>query len=117
MNAVEISNILWGLSKTRYGAGALVDRLASRISDGSVEVTAKEAATALYALGRMRVADEEVFASLSKIMIDNIDETSAQGIANTLWAYRNVSLRPPPQLLNLWALQKLGLVSFETNHL
>ena len=117
MNAVEISNILWGLSKTRYGAGALVDRLAGRISDGSVEVKPKEAATALYALGRMRVAEEEVFESLSKIMIENIDETSAQGIANTLWAYRNVNLRPPPQLLNLWALQKLGLVSFETKRL
>jgi hypothetical protein len=68
---------------------------------------------ALYALGRMRVAEEEVFESLSMIMIEHIDETSAQGIANTLWAYRNVSLRPPPQLLNLWALQKLGLVTFD----
>jgi hypothetical protein len=112
-NAVEISNILWGLSKTRYGAGALVDRLARRLCDGSVEVTPKEAAMALYALGRMRVAEEEVFESLSMIMIEHIDETSAQGIANTLWAYRNVSLRPPPQLLNLWALQKLGLVTFD----
>jgi hypothetical protein len=117
MNAVEISNILWGLSKTRYGAGALVDRLAVRISDGSVEVAPKEAAMALYALGRMRVGDEDVFQSLSEIMIEHIDETSAQGIANTLWAFRNVNLRPPPQLLNLWALQKLGLVSFDMKKL
>jgi len=113
LNAVEISNILWGLSKTRFGAGALVDRMATRLSSGSIDIAPKEVAMALFALGKMRVADEAVFNNLSTIMIKRIEETSAQGIANTLWAYRNVNLRPPPQLLNLWALQKLGLVSFE----
>lgn len=111
MNAVEISNILWGLAKTRYGAGALVDRLASRLMDRAVGLTPREAATSLYALSRMRVVDEDVYEHLSAVLLDDIEATSAQGIANTLWAYRNVNLRPPPELLNLWAVEKLGLVS------
>jgi len=73
MNAVEVSNILWGLSRVNFVHHNLVDQLMARLTSKEVEVSPKEAAMALYA--------------------------------------RNVNLRPPQQLLNLWAVQKLGLAS------
>lgn len=111
MNAVEVSNILWGLSRVNFVHHNLVDQLMARLTSKEVEVSPKEAAMALYALARLGVGDEDVYNSLSDVMIARIDKTSAQAVANTLWAYRNVNLRPPQQLLNLWAVQKLGLAS------
>jgi hypothetical protein len=111
MNAVEVSNILWGLSRINYVDHVLLNQLMTRLISQEMEVSPKEAAMALYALARLGVGNEGVYASLSDVMIDKIDETSAQAVANTLWAYQKVALRPPQQLLNVWAAQKLGLVS------
>lgn len=111
MNAVEISNILWGLAKLEYTDNKLVTKMTARFFDESFLLSPKEAAMSLYALGRLGVRDEHLYDRLSYFMIDKIEETSAQAIANTLWAYRNVNLRPPQDLLNIWAVQKLGWLS------
>ncbi len=111
MNAVEISNVLWGFAKLDYTDNILVGKMTARLTDDALVVSPKEAAMTLYALGRLRVRDEKTYSILSGVMIDRIEATSAQAIANTLWAYRNVNLRPPEDLLNFWAVQKLGLVS------
>lgn len=111
MNSVEISNILWGLAKLEYTDNNLVKKMTARFADDSFRLSPKEAAMSLYALGRLGVRDESVYDRLSYVMIDRIEETSAQAVANTLWAYRNVHLRPPQDLLNFWAVQKLGWVS------
>lgn len=117
MNAVEISNVLWGFAKLDYSDNILVYRMALRLTDGDLLLSPKEAAMALYALGRLGIRDERIYATLSEVMIDKIEETSAQAVANTLWAYRNVNLRPPQDLLNFWAIQKLGWVNaFPSSH-
>jgi hypothetical protein len=115
MNSVESSNVLWGLAKVRFKSrdSELVGALTDRLTSESLKVSPQEAASALYALGRLRFQDEQVYDRLSRIMINQINDASAQGIANALWAYRAVHLQPPKELLNLWATQKLGLVSAE----
>jgi hypothetical protein len=113
MNAVEVSNILWGLGKLRFNDPELVATLTNRLTTESLRVSAIEAASTLYALGRLRVRDEEVFDKLSSIMIAQIRDASAQAIANALWAYQTVHLKPPEELLTLWATQKLGLVGVQ----
>ena len=114
MNAVEISNILWGLARANFRDVALLDELTGKLVSGMVSVSAKEAAMSIYSLGRLGVGDATVYTELSSIMVGKIEDVSAQAVANTLWAYRNVNLRPPQELLDLWVTQKLGLVSVPT---
>ena len=122
-NAVEISNILWGLAKIGYiSAGddddsafvQFVSSLSQRLaSDQNLNVTPKLASTALYAMGKLQLRDEEIFNNLSQIIISQIESTSAQAVANALWAHKRVQLRPPKEMLNLWAIQKLGLTGLQ----
>jgi hypothetical protein len=116
MNAVEISNVLWGLAKVGYHdrKSLLISTLSNKLTTlDSMNVSLKAAATALYALGKMEIRDEYVFDKLSQIMISHIDDASAQAVANALWAHKRVQLRPPKEMLNLWAIQKLGVTGLQ----
>lgn len=120
LSAIEISNILWGLGKLKFSKESeLVSTLTNRLTNVNAEaspllrVSAKTAATTLYALGTLRFCDEEVFNKLSGIILSQIQDASAQAIANALWAYEVVDLEPPNELLNSWAIQRLGLVGVE----
>jgi hypothetical protein len=113
MNMIEATNVLWGLGKARFMDENLTLTLSEKLSNGSTNVSPKQAASALYALGRLKVRDKELFDNLSLIIVDQIDETSAHAIANVLWAYRTVHLKPPEELLTLWASEKLGLIGIE----
>ena len=43
-------------------------------------------------------------------MIEDIQDVNAQSIANTLWAFKAVRMRPPRELLDTWAIARLGIV-------
>lgn len=75
------------------------------------DLASQEAANILYSLGRLDIRDETIFRNLSKVIMNKIDCTSAQAVANVLWAHRAVFLPPPQELLNRWASEKLGVVS------
>jgi hypothetical protein len=95
----EIANIFWALSKVRSEQFGLIFVLMRRIShDASLALTSQEAANILYALGRLNIRDEDVFKILSNIMLDQIEGTSAQAIANVIWAHRVVYITPPQKL-------------------
>jgi hypothetical protein len=53
MNSVEVSNILWGLAKARHIDEDMISKLTDRLTTDSLQVSPREAASALYALGRM----------------------------------------------------------------
>ena len=115
MNSVELSNVLWGLGKFGFQHDKeMIRSLITRLVVETSQVSPKEAASTLYTLGRLNFRDEEAFEKLSRVLIEHIEDVSAQAIANTLWAYRAVELTPPTDLLNLWATQKLGLVGIQT---
>jgi hypothetical protein len=71
------------------------------------ETTPQDAATILYALGRMNLRDDDVFRNLSNLMSDKIGSASAQALANVLYAHREVLIKSPQQLLDRWAVQKI----------
>lgn len=110
MNTIEATNILWALGKMRYINLDLISSLTEKIISASRPASPKQAASALYALGRLQVKDKALYDSLSCSILDQIDDTSAHAIANVLWAYHTVKLKPPAELLNLWATEKLGLL-------
>lgn len=111
MNTIEVVNILWGLGKSKYIATDLLLILTEKLMEDPLEdASPKQAASALFALGRLDFRDKELFDKLCAILIEKIDDTSAQSIANVLWAYTTVNLRPPEELLNFWAVKKLNLV-------
>ena len=120
MNAQEIANSLWGISRltTIWNSSqstivALTRRLGPPPNPEAAQplpLLPQEAASILVALGRMHVRDEGLFRQLTRHMLDQMDATSAQAIANALWAHRAVHLEPPQQLLERWAEHKLGLV-------
>ena len=106
---------MWGLGKFGFQHDKeMIRSLITRLVVETSQVSPKEAASTLYTLGRLNFRDEEAFEKLSRVLIDHIEDVSAQAIANTLWAYRAVELTPPTDLLNLWATQKLGLVGIQT---
>lgn len=115
MNSAEVSNTIWGLAKLRPESSdrPLVTRLVQRLTQDAVDVSATEASSIMYALARMRYRDEELFQTLSGVVIDKINDTTAQTIANTLWAHKTMDLRPPRKLIELWASQKLGIVGVQ----
>jgi hypothetical protein len=112
LTAQEIANIFWALSKVKSQEFGLIYVLMRRLShDASLGLTPQEAANILYALGRLDIRDDDVFKMLSNIILEQIDATSAQAIANVLWAHRAVYIKPPQKLFDTWAIQKLGLVA------
>ena len=111
-NAQEIANIVWGLSKIDYDNPEIITSLIQRISTSAnlaEETTAQEASNMLYALGRLQLRNEEAFASLSTILKNSLHEANSQSIANALWAHEVVDIAAPPELLQLWAQDRLGL--------
>mmetsp|Transcript_28417 Transcript_28417/g.59530 ORF Transcript_28417/g.59530 Transcript_28417/m.59530 type:complete len:952 (+) Transcript_28417:98-2953(+) len=111
MNSVEVSNVLWGLAKSEYSDGKLIGSLSERLAEDDFKISSpRVAASILFSLGRLRWKDEILFRKLSSSMIDQIENVNAQSIANTLWAFRAVRMRPPRQLLDTWAVTRLGLV-------
>jgi hypothetical protein len=117
MNSIEVSNILWGLSRIQYLDGKLLGSLSERLSDDDIRISSpRVAASILFSLGRMRWKDEFLFQKLSGIMIDQIENVNAQSVANTLWAFRAVRMRPPRELLDTWAVTRLGIVPVIEQH-
>ena len=115
----EVANILWGLSRSGFEDDKTVYLLINRLlylsqSSPPQKPNPQEAANTMYALARMDIQDEELFSVLSKDILDQLEDASAQAIANTLWAHRAVQITPPRQLLDEWATQKLGLVAVQT---
>jgi len=115
----EIANILHGMSNYRKvhcsaTVQCFTDRLLYLHIKHSEKASPREAANVLLALGRMEIRDERVFEVMSTDMLDQLDVASAQAIANALWAYRTVHIPPPRQLLDRWAMQRLGLNTVQT---
>ena len=111
LNSVEISNVLWGIAKVQYKDGKLIGKLSDRLARDDIPISSpRVAASILFSLGRLRWKDEIVFRKLSKHMIDQIEHVNAQSVANTLWAFRAVRMRPPRELLDTWAITRLGIV-------
>lgn len=116
MNSVEISNVLWGIAKVQFKDGKLIATLSDRLAADDMEISSpRVAASILFSLGRLRFKDEAVFRKLSKTMIDQIQDVNAQSIANTLWAFRAVRMRPPRELLDTWAITRLGIIPASEN--
>jgi len=111
LSSAQISNILWGMAQTQHRDTDVIKILVDRLTSPSVLVSPKEAASALFSLGKLDWCDEVAFEKLSHTMIDQIDAANAQSIANTLWAYKTVGLVPSQKLMDTWASEKLGLQS------
>jgi hypothetical protein len=121
MTAPEVANSLWALSKLRSNTFDAVFILSQRVihlvnshddNDDDINTsvfTPPEAASILYALGRLHLRQEEIFDKLSAIILQQIDSTTALTVANVLWAHRAVFILPPQALLDTWAKKKLGL--------
>jgi len=111
LNSVEISNVLWGIAKVQYKDGKLIAKLSERLARDDIPISSpRVAASILFSLGRLRWKDEIVFRKLSTYMLDQIENVNAQSVANTLWAFRAVRMRPPRELLDTWAISRLGIV-------
>lgn len=115
LNAREIANIVWGLSKLEFNKKSeviskLVDCLISSPKLRK-QCNAMEASTILFVLGKLKIRDEEAFSVLSNILKGQLTEASTQSITNSLWAHSVVSIPPPPELLGLWAQDRLNLLT------
>jgi len=116
LNASMISNILWGLARVEYKNEEIITELTYRLASPDLQTSPKEAASVLFSLGRLNWRDETLFYQFSQKMVEQIEDTNAQSIANTLWAFRAVHLRPPQELLDTWAAEKLGLMSVTNSY-
>jgi hypothetical protein len=107
--------ITWrALSQLRFQTSDVLFALKSRLlEDVHLQLSAQDAATILYSLGRLRIREEALFHHLTSILLEHIETTSAQGLANALWAHEAVFLEPPQILLDSWAQSKLGLVAVD----
>lgn len=118
LNTQEVANILLALSRIKseeFKAVFDLTRRFTNVKDVALALpTTQEAANIIYSLGRLNIRDEEVFRYLTSILMGNIEETSAQAVANVLWAHRIVHIPPPRELLDRWTIKKLGLVSFQS---
>ncbi|KAL7540172.1 hypothetical protein ACHAXR_009919 [Thalassiosira sp. AJA248-18] len=117
LNAREIANIVWGLSKV-HGKPEVIRTMIQRLSTSpnlTKECTAQEAANMLFALGKLQIRDQEAFASLSSILRNRLHEANSQAIANALWAYEVVDITPPPELLSTWAQDRLGMLTYKSD--
>ena len=110
MNSAELANSLWGLCKVGFNDQQVIESLSHRITLEELRATPQEAANVLYALGTLKVHNKPLYANLTNIMLEQIERASAQAVANALWAHRNVKIPPPQELLDRWAMQKIGIV-------
>ena len=111
-NGIELSSILLGLSRLGYNDEDVANVLTSRFLEPSVlaESTAREISSVMFSLGIMRHRNcVDLFAKLSTAMMENIDETSSESIANALTAYEAIDMAPPRILFDRWASEKLGI--------
>ena len=110
-NGIELSSVLFGLARLGYNDETVVNVLTSRFLEPSVltESTAREISSAMFSLGMMGHRDVDLFAKLSTAMMENIDETSSESIANALTAYEAIDMAPPRILFDRWASEKLGI--------
>ena len=111
-NGIELSSILLGLSRLGYNDEDVTNVLTSRFLEPSVlaESTAREISSVMFSLGIMRHRNcVDLFAKLSTAMMENIDETSSESIANALTAYEAIDMAPPRILFDRWASEKLGI--------
>ncbi|KAG7347816.1 hypothetical protein IV203_016521 [Nitzschia inconspicua] len=113
LSSGQISNILWGMAETRQRNTDVISKLSLRLTKKEVYTSPMEASSALFSLGKLDWYDEVVFEKLSNTILEQIEDTNAQSIANALWAYRTVGLPAPQKLLNTWATEKLGLQNFK----
>merc|ERR1712232_5833 len=111
--ACEIANILWGLSNIGFDQKEPVITISRRMLDSDVSASPKEAACVLYALATMGVTEDEIFSNLTSSMISQMDQVSAQALANTLYAYKTANKRPPRTLLDAWVTERLGIVGIQ----
>jgi hypothetical protein len=111
LSPVETSNILWAMGKFHSKDYQTVFQLSRPYATTPValDVQPKEASTMLYALGRLNVRDEGVFAALTDQILRHVGDASPQIIASVLRAHALVQIPPPYQLLDHWATTKLGL--------
>ena len=111
MNAAEISNVLWGVAKVRFRDGKLMGSLSDRLAADDIHISSPQVASSiLFSLAKLQWKDEIIFRKLSKTMIEDIRNVNAQSVANTLWAFRAIRMRPPRELLDTWAITRLGIV-------
>ena len=117
-NSQEIANILWGLSKTGFKNVTILQPFTKEIQSSSImdSCSSQEAANILYALGKMKIKDEELFSSLSSVLMRQLAEVTPQTMANALWAHERTGLEPPMQLFNRWAMEKLNIAGFYTGN-
>lgn len=111
MNAAEVSNVLWGVAKLQFRDGKLIGSMSERLASDDIYISSPRVASSiLFSLARLKWKDDAVFEKLSQTMIDDIQDVNAQSIANTLWAFKAVRMRPPRELLDTWAIARLGIV-------
>ena len=115
-SAQETSNLMWALSKVDIEDGIIedvIDALVQRFMSPLVlkSMKAQEASNILYACAKMNFQDENIFSTMSKILMDQVDVATSQGVANAMWAHEQVGLTPPQGLMDEWAEQKLGIVT------
>jgi len=110
MNSIEVSNILWGIVRVQYNDRKLIGSLSDRLTSNDIRISPRVAGSVLFSMGKLCWKDEYLFHKLSRTMIDQIQDVNAQSIANTLWAFRAIRLRAPHELLNIWAITRLGIV-------
>lgn len=111
-NSQEIANIVWGLSKTSFRNEWLIRTLTRQLRhpEFQEQCTPQEASNILYALAIMNIRDEATFRYMSHVIMMHLSKTTAQTIANSLWAHDRVELEPPPQLLDRWLRERLDVV-------
>ena len=111
-NGIELSSVLYGLARLGFHDEDVVDVLTSRFLDPSVlaRSTAREISSVMFSVGMMGHRDADLFAKLSTAMMENIDETSSESIANALTAYEAIDMAPPRILFDRWASEKLGII-------
>lgn len=120
LNAREIANIVWGLSKVDYDGPEIISQLIQQVTTSpklTKSLSSQEAANCLFALGKLQIRDKKAFASLSSILRSRLSEATSQAVANALWAHEVVNIEPPHELLSIWAQERLGLGMILESHL
>ena len=114
LNAREVANIIWGLSRVDYDKPEVVSKIAKRIMSPNVfeECTVQEASMLLFALAKLQISEEDalsLFPSLSMILKRQLNDATSQSIVNALWAHEALGIPPPEELLSIWAQDRLGM--------
>lgn len=114
LNAREVANIIWGLSRVDYDKPEVISKIAKRIMSPHVfnECTVQEASMLLFALAKLQICKEDaltLFPSLSMILKRQLNDATSQSIVNALWAHEALGISPPEELLSIWAQDRLGM--------